>query len=89
MPVSSERRRAHVVMSSELLREIDALVGRRKRSQFIRRRLRRNSGARGCRLASPRWLARWSTSISRVGRHRKLLLSGFGRCAAEIPWAFR
>jgi Arc/MetJ-type ribon-helix-helix transcriptional regulator len=35
MTVSSERRRAHVVMPSELLREIDALVGRRKRSQFI------------------------------------------------------
>jgi metal-responsive CopG/Arc/MetJ family transcriptional regulator len=35
MTVSSERRRAHVVMPSELLREIDALVGRRGRSQFL------------------------------------------------------
>jgi metal-responsive CopG/Arc/MetJ family transcriptional regulator len=35
MVVSSQRRRVHVVMSTDLLREIDALVGRRRRSQFI------------------------------------------------------
>jgi hypothetical protein len=35
MATSSERRRAHVVMSVELVREIDALVGRRGRSQFL------------------------------------------------------
>ena len=35
MAVSTERRRAHVVLPSELLREIDALVGRRGRSRFI------------------------------------------------------
>lgn len=33
--MSSARRRAHVVMSVELVREIDALVGRRGRSQFL------------------------------------------------------
>jgi hypothetical protein len=49
MSVSSgERRRAHVVLSDELIREIDARVGQRHRSQFIEeavedklRRLRR------------------------------------------------
>jgi hypothetical protein len=35
MTVSSERRREHVVMPSDLLREIDSRVGRRKRSAFI------------------------------------------------------
>jgi hypothetical protein len=35
MATSSERRRAHVVPSVELVREIDALVGRRSRSQFL------------------------------------------------------
>jgi hypothetical protein len=35
MAVSSERRRAHVVLPGALLREIDALVGRRGRSRFI------------------------------------------------------
>jgi hypothetical protein len=35
MATSTERRRAHVVMSADLVREIDALVGRRGRSQFI------------------------------------------------------
>jgi hypothetical protein len=35
MATSSERRRAHVVMSIELVREIDALVGRRGRSRFL------------------------------------------------------
>jgi Arc/MetJ-type ribon-helix-helix transcriptional regulator len=35
MAVSSERRRAHVVMPSGLLREIDARVGQRRRSEFI------------------------------------------------------
>jgi len=35
MATSSERRRAHVVMPVELVREIDALVGRRGRSRFF------------------------------------------------------
>lgn len=35
MTVSSERRREHVVMPSDLLREMDSRVGRRKRSAFI------------------------------------------------------
>ncbi len=35
MGVSTGRRRAHVVMPAELLRKIDALVGQRKRSEFI------------------------------------------------------
>lgn len=35
MTESSERRRAHVVMSSDLLREIDSRVGQRRRSEFI------------------------------------------------------
>ena len=35
MATSSERRRAHVVMPVELVREIDALVGRRGRSRFL------------------------------------------------------
>ena len=35
MGLSTGRRRAHVVMPSELLREIDARVGQRKRSEFI------------------------------------------------------
>jgi hypothetical protein len=35
MAISATRRRAHVMMPAELLRAIDALVGQRKRSQFI------------------------------------------------------
>ena len=35
MSVSSGRRRAHVVMPNEQLQEIDALVGRRGRSQSL------------------------------------------------------
>jgi metal-responsive CopG/Arc/MetJ family transcriptional regulator len=35
MAVSPERRRAHVVLPVALLREIDALVGRRGRSRFL------------------------------------------------------
>ena len=35
MGVSSGRRRAHVVMSNDLLQEIDSRVGQRKRSEFI------------------------------------------------------
>ena len=33
--MTSERRRAHVVMPIELVQEIDALVGQRGRSQFL------------------------------------------------------
>lgn len=35
MAVSTTRRRAHVVLPAELLREIDARVGQRRRSEFI------------------------------------------------------
>ena len=35
MAVSTARRRAHVVLPDALLREIDARVGQRKRSEFI------------------------------------------------------
>ena len=35
MATSSTRRRAHVVMPDALLREIDARVGQRRRSEFI------------------------------------------------------
>lgn len=35
MAVSITRRRAHVVLPAELLREIDARVGQRRRSEFI------------------------------------------------------
>jgi hypothetical protein len=35
MAVSTKRRRAHVVLPEELLREIDARVGQRKRCEFI------------------------------------------------------
>jgi hypothetical protein len=35
MAVSTDRRRAHVVLPDALLREIDARVGQRKRSEFI------------------------------------------------------
>jgi hypothetical protein len=48
MAMTSERRRAHVVLPVELIEEIDALVGHRGRSQFLEeaaverlRRLRR------------------------------------------------
>ena len=48
MAVSTERRRAHVVLPTALLNEIDARVGPRQRSEFIQeaienelRRLRR------------------------------------------------
>lgn len=40
-----ERRRAHVVLPEELIREVDEVVGRRRRSEFfeeaVRDRLRR------------------------------------------------
>lgn len=35
MAVSTERRRAHVTIPVELMKEIDALVGRRGRSRFL------------------------------------------------------
>ncbi len=35
MAVSTERRRAHVVLPDELLRNVDARVGQRRRSEFI------------------------------------------------------
>ena len=35
MAVSTERRRAHVVLPNDLLREIDERVGQRRRSEFI------------------------------------------------------
>ena len=35
MAVTAKRRRAHVVLPDELLREIDARVGQRHRSEFI------------------------------------------------------
>ena len=35
MAVSTERRRAHVVLPDELLRDVDARVGQRRRSEFI------------------------------------------------------
>jgi hypothetical protein len=35
MTASSERRRAHVVVPGDLLREIDSRVSQRKRSEFI------------------------------------------------------
>jgi hypothetical protein len=35
MAVSSPRRRIHVVLPDDLVREIDARVGRRQRSEFI------------------------------------------------------
>lgn len=35
MAVAIKRRRAHVVLSDDLLREVDARVGQRQRSEFI------------------------------------------------------
>ena len=35
MAISTERRRAHVVLPDELLRDVDARVGQRRRSEFI------------------------------------------------------
>ncbi len=35
MAMASARRRAHVVLPDDLLRDIDARVGQRKRSEFI------------------------------------------------------
>lgn len=35
MAGSTERRRAHVVLASDLIREIDERVGQRRRSEFI------------------------------------------------------
>jgi Arc/MetJ-type ribon-helix-helix transcriptional regulator len=44
MSVSSERCRAHVVMPSALLREIDSRVGQRKRSEFIQEAIEEKLG---------------------------------------------
>jgi Arc/MetJ-type ribon-helix-helix transcriptional regulator len=42
--VSTGRRRAHVVMPSGLLQEIDARVGQRKRSEFIQEAIEEKLG---------------------------------------------
>ena len=44
MTVSMERRRAHVVMPDILLREIDARVGPRRRSEFIQEAIEEKLG---------------------------------------------
>ena len=44
MGVSSRRRRAHVVMSSDVLQEIDSRVGQRKRSEFIQEAIEEKLG---------------------------------------------
>lgn len=44
MTMSSERRRAHVVMPSDLLQEIDSRVGQRKRSEFIQEAIEEKLG---------------------------------------------
>ena len=44
MGVTSGRRRAHVVMSSNLLQEIDSRVGQRKRSEFIQEAIEEKLG---------------------------------------------
>lgn len=44
MAVSTGRRRAHVVMPDDLLREIDARVGQRKRSEFIQEAIEEKLG---------------------------------------------
>ncbi len=49
MAVSTGRRRAHVVMPDDLLREIDARVGQRRRSQFIQEAVEEKL-ARQCRV---------------------------------------
>jgi Arc/MetJ-type ribon-helix-helix transcriptional regulator len=49
MTVSTGRRRAHVVMPEDLLREIDARVGQRRRSEFIQEAIEEKL-ARLCRV---------------------------------------
>jgi hypothetical protein len=44
MGVSSGRRRAHVVLSRDLLQEIDSRVGQRKRSEFIQEAIEEKLG---------------------------------------------
>ena len=44
MTVPSERRRAHVVIPSDLLQEIDVRVGQRKRSEFIQEAIEEKLG---------------------------------------------
>jgi Arc/MetJ-type ribon-helix-helix transcriptional regulator len=44
MGVSSGRRRAHVVMSNDLLQQIDSRVGQRKRSEFIQEAIEEKLG---------------------------------------------
>ncbi len=46
MTVSTGRRRAHVVLPRELIDQVDALVGPRKRSQFIQEAIEDKIGRR-------------------------------------------
>jgi Arc/MetJ-type ribon-helix-helix transcriptional regulator len=44
MAMLTERRRAHVILPDHLLREIDARVGQRKRSEFIQEAIEEKLG---------------------------------------------
>lgn len=79
MAVSTERRRAHVVLPTALLREIDARVGPRQRSEFIQeaienelRRLRRIEAFERAVATPTLGIPEWETSESTAAWVREL-----------------
>jgi hypothetical protein len=63
--MASDRQRAHVIVPADLLREVDALVGPRRRSE---------SGCDGRHITSS---VRCTKSKRPAGKRRKRLPSGF------------
>lgn len=56
MAGTTKRRRGHVVLPEELLREIDARVGQRKRNEFIQEAIQEKLNYLG-RIEAFRWVA--------------------------------
>ncbi len=83
MAVSTERRRAHVVISVELVREIDELVGQRGRRQFLEeaaaeklQHLRRVAAFERALSMPTEGIPEWETRDSTAAWIRQLRVSG-------------
>lgn len=92
MAVSTDRRRAHVVLPDELLREIDTRVGQRRRSEFIQEaiedtlsRLRRVEAFERAIATPTEGVSAWNTSESAAEWVRDLRQEWEERLQRVVP----
>lgn len=97
MAVTSERRRAHVVLLDELVKEVDERVGQRRRSRFIQEAVEEKLGRQRLRTALAEMegalagveIPGWETPVSAAQWVRSSRRDGESRSASSTTTAPR